>query len=145
MSVATRAIRDASERRTHDQVLRLFERLSIDYQELVHTVHEGLHAGMGERMAEKYADELPADRHNGQMTESDDSRDKLQAILVNRSDEGFAPDYTAACKQWFADLTDVQRALTDAAMIVYHNGDEAGAAQIVANLPAAPKRPTSGE
>jgi hypothetical protein len=96
-------------------------------------------------MAEKYADELPADRHNGQMTESDDSRDKLQAVLVNRGDEGFAPDYTTACKQWFADLTDVQRALTDAAMIVYHNGDEAGAAQIVANLPAAPKRPTSGE
>jgi hypothetical protein len=76
---------------------------------------------------------------------SDDPRDKLQAVLVNRIDEGFAPDYAAACKQWFVELTDVQRALTDAAMIVYHNGDEAGAAQIVANLPAAPKPPPPGE
>jgi hypothetical protein len=36
-------------------------------------------------------------------------------------------------------LSDVHQALTDAAMIVYESGDEPGAAQILANLRAAPK------
>jgi hypothetical protein len=74
---------------------------------------------------------------------SDDARDKLQAVLVQRmgaSDDESTSGYAAACREWFANLTDVQRALTDAAMIIYENGDKPGAAQILANLPPAPKR-----
>jgi hypothetical protein len=49
--------------------------------------------------------------------------------------------YGADCREWFAKLSEIQKALTQEAMIIYENGDKLGAAQIVANLPPAPKRP----
>jgi hypothetical protein len=75
---------------------------------------------------------------------SNDARGKLQAVIVHRRgppDDDPSPAYSAACREWFASLSDAQKALTDAAMIIYENGDEPGAAQIPANLPPAPKRP----
>jgi hypothetical protein len=75
---------------------------------------------------------------------SNDSRDKLQAVIIHRkgaSDDDSSPGYGADCLEWFAKLSDTQKALTEAAMIIYENGDKLGAAQIVANLPPAPKRP----
>jgi hypothetical protein len=75
---------------------------------------------------------------------SNDSRDKLQAVIIHRkgaSDDDPSPGYSADCRAWFAKLSDTQKALTEAAMIIYEMGDKLGAAQIVANLPPAPKQP----
>jgi hypothetical protein len=72
---------------------------------------------------------------------SNDSRDKLQAVIIHRQNDDSSPSYSADCREWFAKLSDTQKALTEAAMIIYENGDKLGAAQIVANLPPAPKRP----
>jgi hypothetical protein len=75
---------------------------------------------------------------------SNDSRDKLQAVIIHwkgASDDGSLPGYSADCQEWYAKLSDTQKALTQAAMIIYEMGDKLEAAQIVANLPPAPKRP----
>jgi hypothetical protein len=75
---------------------------------------------------------------------SNDSRDKLQAVIIHRkgaSDDDSSSGYSADCQKWYVNLSDTQKALTQAAMIIYENGDKLGAAQILANLPPAPKRP----
>jgi hypothetical protein len=75
---------------------------------------------------------------------SNDSRDKLQAVIIHSkgaSDDDFSTGYSADCREWFGKLSDTQKALTQAAMIIYETGDNLGAAQILANLPSAPKRP----
>lgn len=75
---------------------------------------------------------------------SSDTQDKLHAVITQRArNDDSAQDYRSACWNWFANLSDVQKALTDAAMIVYGSGDKAGAAQMLANLPTAPKHPIS--
>jgi hypothetical protein len=75
---------------------------------------------------------------------SNDSRDKLQAVIIHRkgpSNDDSLPGYSAECREWFAKLSDTQKALIEAAMIIYEMGDKLGAAQIVANLPPVPKQP----
>ena len=72
---------------------------------------------------------------------SNDSRDKLQAVIMHRQNDDTSPGYSANCREWFAKLLDTQKALTEAAMVIYEMGDKLGAAQILANLPPAPKRP----
>ena len=72
---------------------------------------------------------------------SNDSRDKLDAVIMHRQNDDSSPGYGADCREWFAKLSDTQKALTEAAMIIYEMGDKLEAAQIVANLPPAPKRP----
>jgi hypothetical protein len=75
---------------------------------------------------------------------SNDSRDKLQAVVIHSkgaSVDDSSTGYSADCQEWFANLSDTQKALTQAAIIIYESGDNLGAAQILANLPPAPKRP----
>jgi hypothetical protein len=75
---------------------------------------------------------------------SDGPHDKLQAVLNHDwsdPDANFPVEYLQACAKWFAGLSDLDRAIAKSALWVYAGGDETSAAEIAADLPAAPTCP----
>jgi hypothetical protein len=64
---------------------------------------------------------------------SNDSRDKLQAVLNRDQDEG--------CARWIASLSVAQQQIARLAKFAYENGQRDSAEKIAARLPAVTRRP----
>jgi len=73
---------------------------------------------------------------------SDNRRDKLQAALnharADRDDDLGGP-YRAACRAWFARLTEGEQWIAITALAAYEHGHQEHAEEIASQLPPAPR------
>jgi hypothetical protein len=75
---------------------------------------------------------------------SNSSAHKLRALLTHNwhdSDKGFPALYVAACRRWFAALTDSERQAGESAVAAFGKGHETEAERIASALPPAPVCP----
>jgi hypothetical protein len=76
--------------------------------------------------------------------EVDGAAHKLQAALVqgwHNLDRDFPMPYVEACLRWFADLSEEDRLVANAAVAAFERYDETEAERIAASLPDAPRCP----
>ena len=94
---------------------------------------------MGEADAEAFKKTM-----GGNMTDLSGAADKLRAVLNHAAanpDDDLGGSYRAACRAWFARLTEGEQWIVAAVAKAHAEGREADAEQIAAKLPPAPRCP----
>jgi hypothetical protein len=72
---------------------------------------------------------------------SNSSAHKLQAMLNHDSEKDFPALYVAACRRWFAALSDSERQSGESAVAEFSKGRETEAERIASAMPPAPVCP----
>ena len=75
---------------------------------------------------------------------SDDPRDKLHAALNHAypdANNDLGKAYRAACRHWFAQLTEGERWIMVTATVAFEKSEDGKAAEIASQLPPAPRFP----